>query len=89
MSTRSQIPSSVTDPGQLSKMAEELAATVVAGKVIGSNAPFVTIEATGRFLSQTPRANLSLEGSNTMSLNSFADVTVTVNIASAAWAQPV
>jgi hypothetical protein len=87
ISTRSQIPSSVTDPGQLSAIAEELAATVVAGKLVGTNAPFVTIEAAGRFLSQTSRANLSLEGSNTMSLNSFADVTVTVNIASAEWAQ--
>ncbi len=87
ISTRSQIPSRVTDPGQLSAIAEELAATVVAGKVIGTNAPFVTIEASGDFGSQIVRANLSLDGSNTMSLDNFADVRVTVRIASAEWAQ--
>jgi hypothetical protein len=87
ISTRSQIPSSVTDPGQLSGIAEDLAATVVAGKVIGTNAPFVTIEAQGSFGGQILRANLSLEGSNTLSVNSIADVRVTVNIASAEWAQ--
>jgi len=87
LSARNQIASAITDPGQLSSEAETLAATVAAGKVIGTNAPFVTIEAAGSFGGEIVRANLSLEGSNTLSVNSIADVRVTVNIASAEWAQ--
>jgi len=87
LSARNQIASAFTDPGQLSSAAETLAAAVAAGKVVGSNSPFVTIEAAGRFGGEIRRANLSLEGSNTLSLNSIADVGVTVKIASAEWAQ--
>jgi hypothetical protein len=87
LSARNQIASAVTDPGQLSGEAETLAATVAAGKVIGTNAPFVTIEAAGRYLGQTQRAGLSMESSNTLSLDGGTDVTITLRIAAAEWAQ--
>ncbi len=87
ISARSQIPSSVTDPGELSAHAEALAATVVAGKLIGTNAPFVTIEASGKHNGQSGVADLSLAGSTTLAIDPSTDVTVTVRIATAEWAQ--
>ena len=87
ISTRNQIPSSVTAPGQLSEHAEVLAATVAAGKVIGTNAPFMTIEASGTRQGSSQRAGLSLEDSTTLPIDAASDVTVTVRIASAQWAR--
>src|SRR5262249_41371881 len=42
---RSYLASAVTDPGLLPPQAETLAANVVAGRLIGTNGPFVTINA--------------------------------------------
>jgi len=86
LATRNQIPSSVTDPGQLSGHAEALAATVAAGKVIGTNAPFVTIEASGVHRGAGQRAGLALADSTTLPVDAASNVTVTVRIASAQWA---
>ncbi len=82
LATRNQIPSATTDPARLSQQAATLAATVAAGKVVGTNAPFVTIEATDG----EATADLSLAGSRTLAIDSGREVTVTVRIASAAWA---
>jgi len=82
LATRNQIPSATTDPGQLSEQAETLAATVASGRVVGTNAPFVAIEATDG----EGTADLTLEGSRTLTIDRGSDVTVTVHIASAAWA---
>ncbi len=87
LATRSQIPSSVTSPGGLSDHAEALAATVAAGKVIGTNAPFVTITASGNHQGEASRAGLSLTESTTLSADPATDVTVIVQIATAEWAQ--
>ena len=87
LATRNQIPSSVTDPGQLAGQAETLAATVKAGKVIGTNAPFVTIEASGLLRGASQRAGLSLPDSTTLPIDAGSEVTVTLRIASAEWAK--
>jgi hypothetical protein len=87
LATRNQIASSVTDPGQLSGQAEVLASTVAAGKVIGTNAPFVTIEASGNHKGSSRRAGLSLADSTTLPIDAASDVTVTVRITSAEWAR--
>lgn len=87
MSTRSQIASAVTDPGQLSARAETLAATIVDGKVVGTNAPFMTVQASGNYLGQAQLADLSVDGSRGMAINPGSDVTVSVSIATADWAQ--
>ena len=87
LATRNQIASTVTDPGQLSGHAEALAATVVSGKVVGTNAPFVTIQASGRYQGQPGEANLSVSGTTGLAIDSGSDVTVTLRIASASWAQ--
>jgi hypothetical protein len=87
LATRSQVASAVTDPGDLAGEAERLAANVAAGKVVGTNAPFMTIKARGRHLASTRDASLSVNGSRQLPLNSGSAVTVTVNIATAQWAQ--
>ncbi len=87
LATRSQIASSVTDPAQLSDEAETLAAAVAAGRIIGTNAPFMTITASGNRLGQARVADLSVAGSTGMAIDTGSDVTVTLHIASAGWAQ--
>jgi Carboxypeptidase regulatory-like domain len=87
LSARNQIASAVTDPGQLSDRAEILAATVAAGKVIGTNAPFTTIQASGTHQGSTTTADLSIEGSTGLAIDGGTDVLVTVNISTAQWAQ--
>jgi hypothetical protein len=87
LATRSQIASAVTAPGELASEAEVLAANVAAGKVVGTNAPFMTIEARGRHLTSTRDANLAVNGSRLLPLNPGAAVTVTVAISTAQWAQ--
>lgn len=87
LSTRTQIASAGTDPGQLSRRAEELAAAIVAGKAMGTNAPFVTIQANGSHLGQAQVADLSLTGSTALAIDTASDVTVTVRIATAQWAR--
>ncbi|MEP5764365.1 MAG: carboxypeptidase regulatory-like domain-containing protein [Halieaceae bacterium] len=86
LATRNQIASSVTDPGLLSDQAETLAATVAAGKNIGTNAPFVTLVASGSFGGNTQTAGLGIDDTLEMDLDSGGEVTVTVNIQSADWA---
>ncbi len=87
LSTRSQVASAETDPGKLSERAEELAAAVIAGKVVGTNGPFMTIQASGNHLGQARSADLSATGSNRLDIDRGSDVTVTVRIASAEWAE--
>ena len=87
LGTRSQVASAVTDPGQLSQHAEALATSVVAGKVIGTNGPFVTIQASGSHHGQPLMADLAVTGSTVLAIDPASDVTVTVRIASAEWAQ--
>jgi hypothetical protein len=87
LSTRSQVASAETDPGKLSERAEDLAAAVVAGRVVGTNAPFMTIQARGNHLGQARTADLSATGSTRLDIDRGSDVTVSVRIASAEWAE--
>ncbi len=86
LATRNQIASTVTDPGVLSGQAETLAATVAAGKNIGTNAPFMTIAASGSFGGAAQTAGLGVGDVNTMAIDSGGDASVTVNITTPAWA---
>jgi hypothetical protein len=86
LATRNQIPSEVTDPGMLSGQAETLAATIAAGNNIGTNAPFMTIQASGSFAGNAQTAGLGLNESPTMPADSGSTVSVAVSIASAEWA---
>jgi hypothetical protein len=86
LSVRSQVASSVSDPGQLSGLAETLAATVAAGKVVGTNAPFVEIGASGSFLGNPQAAGLGVGDAVTLAIDSGSDVEISLDIATAAWA---
>jgi hypothetical protein len=86
LATRNQIPSAVTDPGMLSQQAEVLAATIAAGKNIGTNAPFMTIQASANFAGATATAGLGLDDSITVSADAGSTVDINIEITSAGWA---
>ena len=86
LATRNQIPSAVTDPGMLSGQAETLAATIAAGKNIGTNAPFMTILASGSFAGSAQTAGMGVNDSPTMAADNGSTVTITIDIAAAEWA---
>jgi len=87
LATRNQTASQETDPGALSAYAETLASTVAAGRVVGTNAPYVTIEATATHRGVTRTAGLAINRETTVPVNTGSDVQVTVNIVAPAWAQ--
>jgi hypothetical protein len=70
----------------LSGQAETLAATIAAGKNIGTNAPFMTIQASGSFAGNAQTAGLGLNDSPTMAADSGSTVSLGVSITSAEWA---
>jgi hypothetical protein len=86
ISTRNLIASAETDPGRLSDIAEDLAATVAEGKVAGSNGPFISINATASYLGTTRTAGLGLDERLLLPISSGTSITVTVNISTPAWA---
>jgi hypothetical protein len=82
LTTRNYVASTVTDPGMLGPEAENLAANVVAGKVVGTNGPFVT--ATVSTVDGT--AGLGI-GESSLVGSSDGNATITVNIKSPLWAE--
>ena len=86
LSTRNLIASEQTDPGTLSDQAEALAANLAAGKSVGTNAPTVTIEARARYVTVERIAGLGINQSTVVPISTGGTATVTVNIATPAWA---
>ena len=84
--TRNQIASEVSAPGMLSERAEILAGTVADGKLVGTNAPFVTIAAEGSLGGNATRAGLGIDQSVTLAVDSGSAVTVTVDVTTPDWA---
>lgn len=85
-SARTLIPSSTTNPADLTVNPEPLAAAVLAGKAIGTNAPFLLLQADGQFGGQSQRAGLRLEEENTMPVDDGGDVVLTATIVTPSWA---
>ncbi|MFT6367215.1 MAG: hypothetical protein ACJARI_002672, partial [Bacteroidia bacterium] len=83
---RNLISSEVTDPSQLSGIAEQLAASVANGKVVGSNGPFMRIRAAGRLVGLSQFAGLGIDESNTIPISSNSNLTVEVLITTPEWA---
>jgi hypothetical protein len=86
MNARTYVASAVTDPALLGTTAnsDALAASVVAGKAIGTNAPFVTITA---FAASTGEdAGLEV-GDDTVMKTTDGAVDVTVTVKSPLWAE--
>ena len=86
VSARNLIASAETDPGRLSDIAEDLAATVAEGKVAGSNGPYITINATASYLAETRTAGLGLDESLLIPISSGTSLTVRVDVSTPAWA---
>ena len=84
VNARSYVASSVTDPGSLSDESENIAASVVAGKLIGTNAPFVTITVAA---SSTGESGGLGVGQATIVSTTDNQATVTLNIESPIWAE--
>lgn len=66
--------------------AETLAENVLAGKAIGTNAPFLLLQADGEFAEVAQHAGLRLEEDNTLLTDSGSDVALTVTVSTPAWA---
>jgi hypothetical protein len=86
LSTRNLIASAETDPGALSGSAEDLAASIAAGRNVGTNAPTVRIEASARYLGIERIAGLGVDQPTTVPISIGSTATITVNIATPAWA---
>ncbi len=83
-SVRTYLASTVTAPGELAAIAEDLAANVVAGRAVGTNGPFVSI---GAFAPSTgERATLTVGATTTLATTDGA-VDVTVTVKSPRWAE--
>jgi hypothetical protein len=86
-SARTLIPSTITDPASLTADPEALAATVLAGKAIGTNAPFLMLEADGVFQTIAQQAGLGLNDNTTMPADALSDVVLTATVSTPAWAE--
>jgi hypothetical protein len=86
ISARNLVASEVSDPAELSAVAEQLAAAVKAGKNIGTNGPFLTLEASGTFNGSGQQAGLGADDETGMPQDRGADVELTVRVATPAWA---
>jgi hypothetical protein len=82
INARSYVASDETDPGQLAGEAENLAASVVAGKVTGTNSAFVTVTATTGLGSAGLGANDS-----TLVTTNDTNATISVSVKSPTWAE--
>ena len=85
-SARTLIASATNDPADLGVLAETLAASVLAGKAIGTNAPFLLLHADGEFGGQAQHAGLRLSESTTMAADSGTDIILTATVSTPAWA---
>ena len=86
LATRNLIASAETDPGNLSAVAEQLAATVAQGKVAGSNGPFIAIEATVSMFGVTRVAGLGIDQSTTVSIGTGTPARLKVTLSTPQWA---
>jgi hypothetical protein len=86
INARSYVASTVTDPALLhfAAAADNLAASVVAGKVVGSNGPFVQITANAASTGQTAGLGPS---DNTLLATTDGNVSLQVTVNSPLWAE--
>ena len=86
VSARTLVASPTDDPAELGTRAEMLAANVLAGKAMGTNAPFLLLQADGVYNGAAQRAGLRLEQDTTMPADVGSDVLLTVTVSTPAWA---
>lgn len=86
VSARTLVASDTDNPSALGAAAETLAANIVAGKAIGTNAPFLLLQADGVFGGAPQQAGLRLTQSNTMPADASSAVELTATVSTPAWA---
>ncbi|MFT5483712.1 MAG: hypothetical protein ACI9GW_002370 [Halieaceae bacterium] len=86
VSARTLIASTLSDPRDFTSQPEILAAAVLAGKAIGTNAPFLLLQAEGEFNGQNQQAGLRIEDDIVMPADSGSAVVLTATISTAHWA---
>ena len=86
-SARTLIASDIEDASALSSGAESLAANVLAGKAVATNAPFLLLQADGEFKGSEQRASFRLEHETTLAADSGSDVLLTATVATPSWAE--
>jgi hypothetical protein len=84
INARSYVASTVTNPALLGAEADNLAANVVAGKVVGSNGPFVQITANAASTGQTAGLGPT---DNTLLATTNGSVSLQVTVNSPLWAE--
>ena len=85
-SARTLIASNITNPAELSSTAETLAANALAGKAIGTNAPFLLLQASSVHQGQRQEAGLNIDNSITLSADAGSSVELTATVITPAWA---
>tara|TARA_R110002072_G_scaffold8842_5_gene43961 strand:- start:2075 stop:5137 length:3063 start_codon:yes stop_codon:yes gene_type:complete len=85
-SARTLIANATTNPPDIAADADGLAANVLAGKAVGTNAPFFLLRADGEFGGVLQRAGLRLEENITMPVDAGSDVILTATISTPKWA---
>lgn len=85
-SARTLIANATTNPPDVAAGAEALAANLFAGKVLGTNAPQLLLQADGEFSGTIQRAGLRLEENVTMSADPGSDVVLTATVITPEWA---
>ena len=86
-SARTLIASDLSAPADLSVQAEVLAQAVLAGKAIGTNAPFLLLQAEGDFGGQPQVAGLRIDQEVLMPISAGSDVTLRATVSTPQWAQ--
>jgi hypothetical protein len=86
VSARTLVASATEDPALLGDLAETLAANVASGKAVGTNAPFLLLQADGEFNEGAQHAGLRLGENNTMAADAGSAVELTVTVSTPAWA---
>lgn len=86
VSARTLVASATDYPPDLAAGAEILAANVLAGKAIGTNAPFLLLQADGEFAEQAQHAGLRLDEDNTLSADFGSNIVLTATVSTPAWA---
>ena len=85
-SARTLIASDIKHVSELSAGAESLAANVLAGKAVATNAPFLLMQADGEYQGSGQRASLRLEHQTTLLADAGSDVLITAKVVTPAWA---
>ncbi|MEP5566845.1 MAG: carboxypeptidase regulatory-like domain-containing protein [Halioglobus sp.] len=85
-SARTLIASDIQNASELSAGAESLAANLLAGKAVATNAPFLLLQANGNYQEAAQSAGLKLDQETTLPIDSGSSVSLTATVVTPAWA---